>query len=91
MQGIDWLTQPEDLVTAVPNFPKVRELNLTEARSRYMLFLTAGVDPGTVRDRRRACLGAAAEPVSRLAHAARDAPAVQVVGATARSGRGRRA
>ena len=46
VQGIDWLTQPEDLVTAVPNFPKLRELDLTAARSRYMLFLTAGVVPG---------------------------------------------
>lgn len=45
IQGIDWLTQPEDLVAAVPNFPKVRELNLTEARSRYLLGLTAGVIP----------------------------------------------
>lgn len=46
VQGIDWLTQPEDLVTAVPNFPKLRELDLTAARSRYMLFLMAGVVPG---------------------------------------------
>ena len=46
LQGIDWLTQPEDLVTAVPKFPKVRELELTQARSRYMLFLMAGVIPG---------------------------------------------
>ena len=46
LQGIDWLTQPEDLVTAVPNFPKLRELDLTAARSRYMLFLTAAVIPG---------------------------------------------
>ncbi len=46
IQGIDWLTQPEDLVTAVPAFPKVRELELTEARSRYLLGLTAGVIPG---------------------------------------------
>lgn len=45
VQGIDWLTQPEDLVTAVPSFPKVRELDLTEARSRYLLLLTAGVIP----------------------------------------------
>ncbi len=46
LQGIDWLTQPEDLVTAVPKFPAARELDLTEARSRYMLFLMAGVIPG---------------------------------------------
>jgi hypothetical protein len=46
VQGIDWLTQPEDLVTAVPNFPKLRELDLTAARNRYILFLTAGVVPG---------------------------------------------
>ena len=46
IQGIDWLTQSEDLVTAVPNFPKVRELDLTQARSRYLLLLTAGVIPG---------------------------------------------
>lgn len=45
VQGIDWLTQPEDLVTAVPNFPKVRELELTAARSRYLLLLTAGLIP----------------------------------------------
>jgi ABC-type uncharacterized transport system involved in gliding motility auxiliary subunit len=46
LQGIDWLAQSEDLVTAVPNFPKVRELELTQARSRYLLLLTAGVIPG---------------------------------------------
>ncbi len=46
VQGIDWLTQPEDLVTAVPTFPKIRELQLTEARSRYLLLLAAGVIPG---------------------------------------------
>jgi ABC-type uncharacterized transport system involved in gliding motility auxiliary subunit len=46
LQGVDWLTQPEELVTAVPNFPKVRELKLTAARSRYMLLLTAGAVPG---------------------------------------------
>jgi hypothetical protein len=46
IQGIDWLTQPEELVTAVPHFPKLRELDLTQARSRYMLFLMAGVVPG---------------------------------------------
>lgn len=46
LQSIDWLTQPEDLVTAVQSFPQVRELELTEARSRYIVFLTAGVVPG---------------------------------------------
>jgi gliding motility-associatede transport system auxiliary component len=46
VQAIDWLTQSEDLVTAVPAFPKVRELQLTEARSRYLLLLTAGFVPG---------------------------------------------
>jgi gliding motility-associatede transport system auxiliary component len=46
IQGIDWLTQPEQLVTAVPNFPKVRNLDLTEARSRYVLLLMAGIVPG---------------------------------------------
>jgi ABC-2 type transport system permease protein len=46
LQAIDWLTQPEDVVGAVPNFPKVRELELTAARSRYVLFLMAGVIPG---------------------------------------------
>lgn len=46
LQAMDWLTQPEPLVGAVPNFPEVRELELTEARSRYVLFLTAGVVPG---------------------------------------------
>lgn len=46
LQGIDWLTQPEDLITAVPSFPGLRELELTEARNRYILFLTAGVVPG---------------------------------------------
>ncbi|HYZ93416.1 MAG TPA: GldG family protein [Actinomycetota bacterium] len=46
VQGIDWLTQPEDLVTAVPSFPKIRELNLTAARSRYLLLVTAGLLPG---------------------------------------------
>ena len=33
-------------MTAVPNFPKVRELKLTSARSRYVLALTAGIVPG---------------------------------------------
>lgn len=46
LQAIDWLTQPEDVVGAVPRFPKVRELELTAARSRYVLFLMAGVIPG---------------------------------------------
>lgn len=46
IQGIDWLTQPEALVTAASTFPKVRTLELTEARSRYLLLLTAGVVPG---------------------------------------------
>jgi ABC-type uncharacterized transport system involved in gliding motility auxiliary subunit len=46
IQAIDWLTQPEELVTAVPNFPKVRELKLTQARSRYILLLMAGIIPG---------------------------------------------
>jgi ABC-type uncharacterized transport system involved in gliding motility auxiliary subunit len=46
IQGIDWLTQPEELVAAVPNFPKVRDLDLTDARSRYILLLMAGVIPG---------------------------------------------
>jgi hypothetical protein len=45
VQALDWLTQPEPLVNAVPNFPRVRELGLTQARSRYMLALTAGVVP----------------------------------------------
>lgn len=45
IQGIDWLTQPEDLVTAVPTFPKVRELKLTAARSRYLVLVTAGLVP----------------------------------------------
>ena len=45
IQGIDWLTQPEELVSAVPSFPKVRELKLTEARSRYLLLVTAGLIP----------------------------------------------
>lgn len=46
LQGVDWLTQPEPLVGAVPNFPEIRELELTDARSRYVLFLTAGAVPG---------------------------------------------
>lgn len=46
LQGIDWLTQPEDLVTAVPTFPKRRELRLTAERSDYVRFLTSGVVPG---------------------------------------------
>ncbi len=45
IQSVDWLTQPEPLLAAVPNFPKVRELELTEARSDYMLYLTTGVVP----------------------------------------------
>lgn len=46
LQAVDWLAQPEDLVGAVPNFPKVRELDFTAARSRYTLYLLAGVVPG---------------------------------------------
>lgn len=46
LQTVDWLTQAEPLVGAVPNFPEIRELELTEARSRYLLFLTAGAVPG---------------------------------------------
>lgn len=46
VQSIDWLTQPEALVSAVPSFPKVRELALTQERSRYIGFLTTGVIPG---------------------------------------------
>jgi ABC-type uncharacterized transport system involved in gliding motility auxiliary subunit len=46
IQAIDWLTQPEELVTAVPNFPKIRNLALTQARSRYILVLMAGIVPG---------------------------------------------
>jgi ABC-type uncharacterized transport system involved in gliding motility auxiliary subunit len=45
VQGVDWLTQAEDLVAAVPQFPQVRELELTQARSRYVLFLMGGVIP----------------------------------------------
>lgn len=46
LQSIDWLTQPEPLIGAVPTFPSVRELRLTEARLRYVAFVTAGFVPG---------------------------------------------
>lgn len=46
IRGVDWLTQTEALVNAASTFPSVRNLDLTEARSRYMLLLTAGVVPG---------------------------------------------
>jgi ABC-type uncharacterized transport system involved in gliding motility auxiliary subunit len=46
IQAIDWLAQPEELVTAVPNFPKIRNLALTQARSHYILALMAGIVPG---------------------------------------------
>lgn len=45
LQGMDWLTQPEPLLTAVPNLAALRELELTEQRSRAILLLTAGGVP----------------------------------------------
>lgn len=46
VQAVDWLTQPEPLLAAVPAFPALRDLELTQARSRYILLLTAAVVPG---------------------------------------------
>lgn len=45
VQAVDWLTQSEPLIAAVPSFPAVRELRLTQQRSTYMLVLTAGIVP----------------------------------------------
>ncbi|HVL81340.1 MAG TPA: GldG family protein [Actinomycetota bacterium] len=46
LRAVDWLTQPEPLLAAAPNLPRLRELDLTEARRRYMLYLTTVFVPG---------------------------------------------
>jgi hypothetical protein len=45
VQTVDWLTLDEDLVSVSPNIPRLRSLELTESRTRYARFLTAGVVP----------------------------------------------
>ena len=46
VQALDWVTLQEDLVSVSANLPALRPLALTDARRRYLLFLTAGVIPG---------------------------------------------
>jgi hypothetical protein len=45
VQALDWLTLEEDLVSVSPNVPRLRALELTEARARYARLLTSGVVP----------------------------------------------
>jgi hypothetical protein len=46
VQALDWATLQEDLVSVSANLPTSRPLALTDARRRYLLFLTAAVIPG---------------------------------------------
>ena len=46
IQAVDWVLLDEDLVSVSPNLPSVRPLPLTEGRTRYAMFLSAGVVPG---------------------------------------------
>jgi ABC-type uncharacterized transport system involved in gliding motility auxiliary subunit len=46
VQALDWATLQEDLVSVSANLPSLRPLALTDARRRYLLFLTAAVIPG---------------------------------------------
>jgi len=48
IQASEWVTLQEDLVTVDANLPTVRPLALTDARRRYVLFLTVGVVPGLI-------------------------------------------
>ena len=45
VQALDWLTLDENLVAVSAHLPEDRPLRLTDARSRYARFLTAGVVP----------------------------------------------
>ena len=45
MQAVDWLTLDEDLVSVSPNVPRLRGLELSDARTRYARLLTAGLVP----------------------------------------------
>lgn len=45
VQAVDWATQDEDLVPLNTNIPPFRPLDLTTARTRYALVLSAGVVP----------------------------------------------
>jgi len=45
VQALDWLTLQEDLVSVSTNIPSLRPLALSEARLRYLRFVTAGVVP----------------------------------------------
>jgi ABC-type uncharacterized transport system involved in gliding motility auxiliary subunit len=46
IQSVDWATLQESLVSVSTNIPALRPLSLTEARIRYLRFVTAGVVPG---------------------------------------------
>lgn len=46
IRSLDWAILEEDLVTVSSNLPRVRPLDLTEARINYARFLMAGVVPG---------------------------------------------
>lgn len=46
VQSVDWVTQNEDLVPLNANIPAFRPLDLTTARTRYAMILSAGVVPG---------------------------------------------
>ena len=45
VQAVDWLTLDEDLVSVSPNVPRLRGLELSDARTRYARLLTAGLVP----------------------------------------------
>ena len=46
VQSVDWATLQEELVSVSTNIAALRPLSLTEARLRYLRFVTAGVVPG---------------------------------------------
>jgi ABC-type uncharacterized transport system involved in gliding motility auxiliary subunit len=45
VQAMDWLTLEEDLVSVSPNLPRLRALELSDARTRYARLLTGGLVP----------------------------------------------
>jgi len=45
VQALDWVTLEENLVTVTAHLPRLRELALTEDRTRYARLMTAGVVP----------------------------------------------
>ena len=45
VQAVDWLTLDEDLVSVSPNVPRLRALELSDARTRYARLLSAGLVP----------------------------------------------